>query len=699
MTTKLPSIPAFTGDNTAAVLSAISEALQVRTGQRGDTLDAGVTFRDLADLSLVQNTETTGNTTGGGTTSTSAGRVTVIPNTNPITLYDGTKDLKTPPSPTGLKATAVFGTVMLSWDQSAVLNLSFTEVYKSFTNDVTTATLAGTSSSQFFNDNAGSNRTIFYWVRSVSQAAVKSAWNSTAGTAVTTTLDPAVIIKSLEGQILESSLSQALASKISDAYDGSAGIGGKIIAERNARVAGILAEAQARATAILAEATARGAAITNEATTRQTADSSLATQISTVTASVGTNAAAIQTETTARVSADSALSQQITTLASTVSGAGYATTAYLQQNYYTKTGTDGAISSATTALGSTFNNTLTGYVTGATLTSDYYTKSGTTDAIAAYNLNLNSSFTNKFTGYTSTADLQLNYYTKTDANSAIATATTAVSARLNNIGGVTLEQNLSATATTTGGLSGQYTVKIDNNGHMAGFGLASTVVNGTPSSAFIIRADKFAIVDPASSSNSLTNTPSADTVPFFVESGQVYIKSAVIKNAAITSAQIGSLDAKKITSGYTAATIGMSAAKLHGAELYAGGTTYLTYDGEGYPNGMTTSWPTFKVANGDVEIVASNFKIKQNTYSGSTTPFEVVGGEVRITSAAIGTGTITTANIAETLQSTNYSSTAGWQINKSGTAIFNQATIRATLASSDNLFVIDMANKFISISV
>lgn len=47
------------------------------------------------------------------------------------------------------------------------------------------------------------------------------------------------------------------------------------------------------------------------------------------------------------------------------------------------------------------------------------------------------------------------------------------------------------------GLSAQYTVKIDNNGHVSGFGLASTALNGTPLSEFIIRADRFAFVNPS----------------------------------------------------------------------------------------------------------------------------------------------------------------------------------------------------------
>lgn len=106
-------------------------------------------------------------------------------------------------------------------------------------------------------------------------------------------------------------------------------------------------------------------------------------------------------------------------------------------------------------------------------------------------------------------------------------------------------------------LEGQYSVKIDNNGHVAGFGLSNTAVDGTPTSAFIVRADKFAVIDPADTSNNLTNSPSSDVVPFFIDSGDTYIKSAMIKDASITNAKIGSLSADKITTGtLNAARIG-----------------------------------------------------------------------------------------------------------------------------------------------
>ncbi len=104
-------------------------------------------------------------------------------------------------------------------------------------------------------------------------------------------------------------------------------------------------------------------------------------------------------------------------------------------------------------------------------------------------------------------------------------------------------------ASSINGLQAQYSVKIDNNGHVSGFGLSSVAVDGTPASAFVVRADKFAIVDPASTANNLTNTPSAASIPFLVTGGAVYIKSAAIEDASITAAKIGSVNADTITAG------------------------------------------------------------------------------------------------------------------------------------------------------
>ena len=138
----------------------------------------------------------------------------------------------------------------------------------------------------------------------------------------------------------------------------------------------------------------------------------------------------------------------------------------------------------------------------------------------------------------------------------------------------------------TEGLSSQYSVKLDNNGYIAGFGLSNTVNDGTPTSAFIVRADKFAIVNPAAN-NEQTNSPSSSanlTVPFVVQTSQttlngenvpagVYMDTAFLKNGSITNAFIGdaaidnakisNLSADKITAG----TISTSRLKIDNTTL------------------------------------------------------------------------------------------------------------------------------------
>ena len=69
--------------------------------------------------------------------------------------------------------------------------------------------------------------------------------------------------------------------------------------------------------------------------------------------------------------------------------------------------------------------------------------------------------------------------------------------------------SISIQATSINGLQGQYSVKIDSKGHVAGFGLSNTPATAGPRSAFIVRADRFAIIDPNSTDDGLgTTSPS-----------------------------------------------------------------------------------------------------------------------------------------------------------------------------------------------
>jgi len=123
---------------------------------------------------------------------------------------------------------------------------------------------------------------------------------------------------------------------------------------------------------------------------------------------------------------------------------------------------------------------------------------------------------------------------------------TQIASRIDDIdgSGVSLEERFVADADDITGLYGQYTLKIDVNGRVSGFGLASTETAST----FIINADKFAIGKPGMTDE--------DIFPFVVDTGtgQVVMEGAFIKEATITDAHIGDLDVSKIT-GDTAAFV------------------------------------------------------------------------------------------------------------------------------------------------
>jgi hypothetical protein len=135
-------------------------------------------------------------------------------------------------------------------------------------------------------------------------------------------------------------------------------------------------------------------------------------------------------------------------------------------------------------------------------------------------------------------------------------------------------------ASSVDGIEGKFSVKIDNAGHVSGFGLISTTNGATPTSEFGIRADNFWIAPAAISSTTAPTTflyagkvwvhsttgvtkyytgstwsTTPQALPFTVQASPVYdtdgttvlipegvyMNSAYIKNAAITNAKIGKL--------------------------------------------------------------------------------------------------------------------------------------------------------------
>lgn len=121
-----------------------------------------------------------------------------------------------------------------------------------------------------------------------------------------------------------------------------------------------------------------------------------------------------------------------------------------------------------------------------------------------------------------------------EANFAQAGKITQLEASLGNYyqdgqpGRALLEEQMTVTADRVAGLSSQYTLKVQAGKAISGIGLAATEsTDGNATSALIISADKFAIVNPSTYTAGLTNTPDPAHIPFGVDTQGIYMNSNV----------------------------------------------------------------------------------------------------------------------------------------------------------------------------
>lgn len=138
-----------------------------------------------------------------------------------------------------------------------------------------------------------------------------------------------------------------------------------------------------------------------------------------------------------------------------------------------------------------------------------------------------------------------------DRVSAVANAVTSLNTTL---GGVSTALQTEATArqTADNDMYAKYTVKIDQNGYVSGYGLMSTANNSTPMSEFIVRADRFAIGSPNNWANGSAGNNVQPKLPFIVRTSPetignktypagVYIDSGMIHRLQVDRLEIMAL--------------------------------------------------------------------------------------------------------------------------------------------------------------
>lgn len=216
---------------------------------------------------------------------------------------------------------------------------------------------------------------------------------------------------------------------------------------------------------------------------------------------------------------------------------------------------------------------------------------------------------------------------RVDGDSANAQAITQVTARLNDVDGVTLEQKFQANASQIDGLSAQYTVKIDNNGYVSGFGLASTPVDGVPVSTFAINADRFLIVNP-NNGNPVVPFAVVDTSEFGLDWNTIVGSG---KDALEQDAENAILAIGDMSSDNKFSPVEKIAVKREWEQIVAEKTELedqatvldVTVEKTTYVNAYTALntyiTPLLADTNSTSNIVAATFREKFNTYYSAKT--------------------------------------------------------------------------------
>lgn len=570
--TIVPAIPDLRGDNLKDVVSALKSTLDVREGRVGDPLDQLVTLRELTALNLAVG--------GGTTTLASGGSLPVSAMLPPVVSgYNPATDFTTPPAPSGLIAKGGFTNVYLSWNGAPYRNHSYTEIWRAAVDDLAQASLIGTTAASVYADPATPDSTYFYWIRFVSKAAVTGPYNQTSGTPATTALDVSAALNALSNELQSSQLFVDLGQRVerieTDAY---------IQNLTSGAYKSQLDQLSSATTSINSQITSLRAVNSNTATLLTDLRTRSGKQPMTFFQDAAPASNANYTLAIDDIWYDTNDSNKRYRWGGTAWQEAPLTVAVYRQPvapvnsllaplnvgdlWYDSDDNNRAYSWTGAAWAETVNAYAEALVTSLEQTKIGYATLNATGLV----FDNDGAITNK-------ADVDA-WNTANPGNLATWHVGLPLASAVKQVGvtdgndTLTLEQRFIAQKSTNDQLYGQYTVKIDNKGHVSGFGLASGTVNGTPSSAFIVRADRFGIAG-VNDDNDPLGTLAPTSKPFMVltapttVNGKIYpagtwIDTAFIANATITNAQITDLTADKITAGTVTAALGVSTGKLWG---------------------------------------------------------------------------------------------------------------------------------------
>ena len=259
-----------------------------------------------------------------------------------------------------------------------------------------------------------------------------------------------------------------------------------------------------------------GTAILPEQEIRKSATEALARDAITTTAILNGNIAGAKREILSYVTDNYATAQSVIDLGVTFNG----NIALAKKELLAEVGKNYATSKSVTELEAEFGGNL------AQAKTDLLTTVSTTYATSKSVMDWASTFNGKL------AQAKQDMTTYVDSTGTVARAVTTLQADMYGTAGAKAkaQQSLEIATSVDGTVRGTKVMKFDINGYVCGTAFTVDQASGKPPiSAFVIRADTFAVGAPGAQ----------DVVPFYIQGGKTFINSALIPDASIGNAKIG----------------------------------------------------------------------------------------------------------------------------------------------------------------
>lgn len=385
---------------------AITENIEILTGQRGNGENRALLVKDLVNLDDMKRRALINNANGGG-----AGNLPI----------GGGGGVERPHAPVNLTGTGGFTFIALTWDHPTYRGHAYAEVWRSETDSFSSATLIATEVTDIFSDSVNMGTGYYYWVRFVNVADMKGPTQGAKGLYVETQKSAEQILGEIGGLIEKSHLGAFLTSEIDEIPQLSDSIK---TAEAEVEVFRQRVEAVDAQTDSLARQLIDAALLGDKNWESNTL------KLVSLETEVGDVKAKIDSEFFTMAEATEAIAAATQTIRAEIEDSGISLSGNISETYFTKAGTNEAIA----AYGQTLKSQIedpNGTSIGAVLKTDYYTKASTDEAISEATTAMASTVTTDVNAAVD-AKLTQSYYTKSDVDGAISESATLIISEIQN---------------------------------------------------------------------------------------------------------------------------------------------------------------------------------------------------------------------------------------------------------------------------